>query len=77
MDTKSNAEKLLRALTAGGRVTHDGYEYALDIAGNLCIVDVDGIGLQVDCSLAGFHKLADDIGSDELWLACCAMQLNK
>lgn len=72
-------ELLLRLLVNGGRIEHDGSEYAMDEDGSLCVVMLDEAGndvpMRVDCDLRELKRMADDIGRDELWLRCCALKL--
>lgn len=72
-------ELLVRLLVNGGRIEHDGSEYAMSEDGSLCVVmrDDDGkaIPMRVDCDLRQLKRIADDIGRDDLWLRCCALKL--
>jgi len=76
---KAPLELLVRVLVNGGRVEYHGYEYVMATDGSLCVVMRDDAGnerpMSVDLDLAGLKRLADDIGRDELWLRCCALQL--
>lgn len=78
---KSNSEMLMKILCYGGRVEHKGYTYAMLENGELAIVAVndgnDEVYLSMDCSMAQFKSLADAIGRDELWLGCCAIEMQK
>ena len=75
--TKEPVELLMRLLVNGGRVQQDGFEFAMSEDGGLCFVDSRGVGHEMPCDLVAFKKMADDIGRDELWLRCCALQLAR
>lgn len=79
---KEPVELLLRILVNGGRVEHGGYEFAMNHKGALCCVMKEfgtdrEWAYEIDCDLKGFKSMADDIGRDELWLKCCALQLQE
>ncbi len=78
---KEPLEIFVKVLLQGGRLSHEGYEYAMADDGSLCVVfstDTDEEKLiAVDYTLREIKKLADDIGFDNLWLAACAMQLQS
>lgn len=77
---KEPLELLISLLVRGGRVTHGGVEYAMDINGSLCSVMRAGNGhehpIKIDCDLSAAKKLADDIGREELWIKCCELEIN-
>lgn len=76
---KKPIEMLVRVLANGGRVEQDGYVYAMAEDGSLCVVMHDDAGnerpMQIDYDLAALNRMANDIGVDELWMKCCALQL--
>lgn len=78
---KEPMELLLQLLLDGGRIEHEGHVYAMTEDGSLCVVmhddDNNERPMKVDCDLAGFKKLADDIGHEEIWLQCCATVLES
>lgn len=73
--TRKPIEFLIRILAQGGRITHKGRTYAMADDGSLCVVASGDTGIRIDCDVQALFKLAEDIGRDELWLNCCAMQL--
>lgn len=81
MKTKKPIEMLVRILANGGRVFNEGYEYAMGEDGSLCVVFRDEQGnekpVAIDCDLKAFNKMAESIGMSNLWIQCCAMQLNR
>lgn len=81
MARRSASEMLLRLLNAGGRIEHEGYEYAMAADGQLCVVMRDDKGVErpiaFPLDMSQFKKLADDIGRDELWLQCCMLNLTE
>jgi len=72
---------LMRVLCNGGRVEHEGYMYAMTEDGDLCTVCTDDkgeeFGMRMDCDLRSLVGLANDIGRDKLWLACCSIALRE
>ena len=79
---KEPVELLMRVLVQGGVIV-DPVDptiiYAMAENGSICTVPYMGspTGFIIDMSMAGFKRLADDIGRDELWLKCCALQLGN
>jgi hypothetical protein len=77
---KHPAEMLLRLLLAGESITFKGYTYAMSEDGDLCVLYQKGeteIVMGLDFKLGHFVKLAELIGNDELWLACCSLSLKE
>lgn len=77
---RTTGEMLYRLLANGGRISHDAREYAMANDGSLAVIVPDSgdlQGLKVDCDMAGFAKLAEDIGREKIWLALCVMSLKK
>ncbi len=78
---KHPLEMLVKILVNGGRVEHDGYVHAMTEEGGLCVIMKDDndqdFPLGIDCDVKGLYKMANDIGKDQLWLQCCAIELGN
>jgi hypothetical protein len=70
---RSKQERLYRLLIQGGRIGHQGQEYAMAESGKLVVIMHDQEGKErhvgVDCDMAAFYSMADNIDSDSLFLA--------
>lgn len=77
---KSESQMLLKIFENGGTVKDQrGLEYGMDEDGNVLVLfdDDSGKGYKIDMHMSSFKKLAEQIGRDELWMKCCAIELRK
>lgn len=78
---RTKQERLYRVLIEGGRIEHEGQVYAMADNGKLMVTMHDQDGNEhpvgVDCDMAAFYRMADEINSDSLFLALGEISLKK